>query len=172
MELKKGLVQLYTGNGKGKTTAGLGQAIRASGQGLRVGIIQFFKGRCSGEQRMAKRLNLKIYSFCPVHPALGGERKKAKRECREGLRFAQEIIQSKKYDLIILDEINIATRDRLVEVNDVLTLIKKKPKKVELILTGRGASKKIIASSDLVTEMRKIKHPYQKGVRAKRGIEY
>jgi cob(I)alamin adenosyltransferase len=182
MKLKKGLVQVYTGNGKGKTTAAWGQAMRASGQGLKVGIIQFFKGKGSGVSRpswrgageaiMAKRLKLNLYSFCPVHPFFGGEREKLKRECRKGLAFAKKLVMSKKYDLIILDEINIAMRDRLIEVNRVLDLIKKKPKGVELILTGRGAPKKIMDEADLVTEMREIKHPYQKRIKGRRGIEY
>jgi len=172
MKLKKGLVQVYTGNGKGKTTAAWGQAMRASGQGLRVGIIQFFKGKGSGEAKIAKKLSLDVYSFCPVHPFFGGKREKLEKECREGLIFAKKIIQSKKYDLIILDEINIAMKDKFIGVNEVLDLIKKKPKGVELILTGRGAPKKIIEVADLVTEMREIKHPYQKGIKGRRGIEY
>ncbi len=172
MKLKKGLVQVYTGNGKGKTTAAWGQAMRASGQGLKVGIVQFFKGKGSGEAKMAKKLKLDIYSFCPVHPFFGGKRKELKRECREGLAFAKEMIQSKKYDLIILDEINIAMKDGLMEVNEVLDLIENKSKGVELILTGRGAPKKIIERADLVTEMREIKHPYKKGIKGRRGIEY
>jgi len=172
MKLKRGLIQVYTGNGKGKTTAAWGQAMRASGQGLKVGIIQFFKGKGSGEAKTAKKLNLDVYFFCPVHPYFGGKRKKLEKECREGLIFAKKIIQSKKYDLIILDEINIAMKDELIEVNEVLDLIKNKPKEVELILTGRGAPKKIIESAGLVTEMKEVKHPYQKGIKGRRGIEY
>lgn len=172
VELKRGLVQVYTGDGKGKTTAAWGQAIRASGQGLKVAIIQFFKGKGSGEAKMAKKLKLDVYSFCPVHPFFGGKKEKLKKECGEGLAFAKRLVTSKKHDMIILDEINIALRDRLIEVNGVLDLIKKKPKGVELILTGRGAPKKIIEAADLVTEMREFKHPYQKGIKGRRGIEY
>ena len=172
MKLKRGLVQVYTGNGKGKTTAAWGQAMRASGQGLRVGIVQFFKGKGSGEAKMARKLKLDVYSFCPVHPFFGGKKEKLRKECQEGLVFVKEMIQNKKYDIIILDEINIAMKDRLMEVNEVLSLIKKKPKEVELILTGRGAPKKIMEAADLVTEMREIKHPYQKGIKGRRGIEY
>lgn len=182
MKLKRGLVhpapfqgggvQVYTGNGKGKTTAAWGQAMRALGQGLKVVIIQFFKAKGSGEARIAKKLKLDVYSFCPVHPSFGGEREKLKKECREGLIFAKKLVMSKRYDLIVLDEINIALRDRLIELSDVLNLIKKKPKEVELILTGRGAPKKIMEAADLVTEMREIKHPYQKGIKGRRGIEY
>ena len=146
--------------------------MRASGQGLRVGIVQFFKGKGSGEAKMAKKLNLSVYSFCLVHPFFGGKKEKLEKECQEGLAFAKKLIQSKKYDLAILDEINIALRDGFIEVNEVLDLIKKKPKGVGLILTGRGAPKKIIEAADLVTEMREIKHPYQKGIKGKRGIEY
>lgn len=181
---QRGGVQVYTGNGKGKTTAAWGQAMRASGQGLKVAIIQFFKERGSGEAKMAKKLKIDVYSFCPVHPFFGGKREKfppkarsrpfgaEKKECRKGLAFAKKLIQSKKCDLIILDEINIAMRDRFIEVNEVLDLIKNKPKGVELILTGRKAPKKIMEVADLVTEMREIKHPYQKGIKGRRGIEY
>ena len=185
MKLKRGLIQVYTGNGKGKTTAAWGQAMRASGQGLKVAIIQFFKGKGSGvprpswrgagEAKMARELHLSVYSFCPIHPFFGGKREKLRKECKEGLAFAKEMLRSKKYDLVILDEINIAMKDRLIEVNGVLDLIKKKPKGVELILTGRGAPKKIMEAADLVTEMREIKHPYQKGIKGikgRRGIEY
>ena len=172
MKLKKGLVQVYTGNGKGKTTAAWGQAMRASGQGLKVCLIQFFKRKGSGEAKIAKKLNLRIYSFCPVHPFFGGKREKLKKECREAIAFAKETIQSKRYDLVILDEINIAMRDRLIGVNEVLDLIKNRPKEVELILTGRKAPKKIMETADLVTEMREVKHPYQKGIKERRGIEY
>lgn len=121
---------------------------------------------------MAKNLKLDVYSFCPVHLFFGGKRKKLEKECQEGLAFVKKMIQSEKYDLLILDEINIALRDRLIEVNEVLNLIEKKPKGVELILTGRGAPKKIVEAADLVTEMREIKHPYQKGIKGRRGIEY
>jgi len=181
-KLKKGLVQVYTGKGKGKTTAAWGQAMRASGQGLRVAIVQFFKGKGSGvprpswrgagEAKMARKLNLSVYSFCPVHPFFGGKREKLKRECRGAIAFAKKLIQSKKYDMVILDEINIAMKDRLIEINEVLDLIKKKPKGMELILTGRDAPKKIMDAADLVTEMREIKHPYQKGIKGRKGIEY
>jgi len=181
-KLKRGLVQVYTGKGKGKTTAAWGQAMRASGQGLRVAIVQFFKGKGSGvprpswrgagEAKMARKLNLSVYSFCPVHPFFGGKREKLKRECRGAIAFAKKLIQSKKYDMVILDEINIAMKDRLIEINEVLDLIKKKPKGMELILTGRDAPKKIMDAADLVTEMREIKHPYQKGIKGRKGIEY
>jgi len=172
MKLKKGMVQVYTGSGKGKTTAAWGQALRASGQGLRVAIVQFFKGKGSGEAKMARKSKLAVYFFCPVHPFFGGKREKLEKECREGLIFAKKIIMSKKYDLVILDEIIIAMKDRLIEINEVLDLIKKKPGGVELILTGRGAPKKITKHANLVTEMREIKHPYQKGIKGRKGIEY
>lgn len=171
-KLKRGLVQVYTGRGKGKTTAAWGQVLRASGQGLKVAIIQFFKGKGSGEARMAKKLKLDVYSFCPVHPSFGGKKEKLKKECGEGLAFAKKLVMRKKHDMIILDEINIAMRDRLIEVNGVLDLIKEKPKGVELILTGRGAPKKITKQANLVTEMREAKHPYQKGIKGRKGIEY
>jgi len=172
---KKGLIQVYTGHGKGKTTAALGQAMRAAGQGLKVYIIQFMKGwPYYGElDTVGKAANVTIRQF--GRPDYVNKRKPDPvdiRMAREGLDHSREIVTSGEYDLVILDEINVALEWKLIRLQDVLSLLDEKPEQVELILTGRYAHPEIIARADLVTEMREIKHPYQKGVISRRGIDY
>ncbi len=170
--MKEGLVQVYTGNGKGKTTAAIGQAIRALGRGYKVCFIQFFKKSESGEVKILKNFpNLKLLHPLPFYPAEKNQ-DFLKQKIETILPKISKIIKSENYDLVILDEINIALRNELLKERDILDLLKNKPKSVELILTGRGATKKIIESADLVTEMKEIKHPLTKGVKARRGIEY
>jgi len=175
MKLEKGLVQVYTGNGKGKTTAALGLALRAVGREMQVCMIQFMKGGGPyGEQLAAERLapHLTI-----IQTGRGGwTRKDAPTPedlemARKALELATETLTGGRYDLVILDEINNAVHYGLVPVDDVLALIRRKPDTVELILTGRNAHKKIIEAADLVTEMRELKHYYSKGVPARTGIE-
>ncbi len=170
--MKKGLVQVYTGNGKGKTTAAVGQTIRALGRGYQVCFIQFFKKSESGEVKILKNFpNLKLLHPLQFYPT-EKNRNFLKKKIETILPKISKIIKSENYDLVILDEINIALRNELLKERDILDLLKNKPKSVELILTGRGATKKIIESADLVTEMKEIKHPLTKGVKARRGIEY
>ena len=172
----KGLVQIFTGEGKGKTTAALGTVLRAAGHGLKISIIFFIKGRSSqGEYKALATLpNVKVASFGlrqfiyknnVINPA-------EKAQAQAALAAAREDITSGKFDLVVLDEVNVAIYFRLLEVQEVLRLIKDKPPQVELILTGRNADEKLIAAADLVTEMGKIKHPYDKGVKARKGIEF
>ncbi|MCQ9207361.1 MAG: cob(I)yrinic acid a,c-diamide adenosyltransferase [Omnitrophica bacterium] len=173
MKLKKGLVQVYTGNGKGKTTAAFGLALRATGAGLKVYILQFIKGRFYSELAAFKRIKgLKIVQSgrgCFI-------RKKPNQRDRDlaekGLLKAEANIMSGIYDVVILDEVNVALHFELLNTEDIITLIKKKPKNVELVLTGRYCPQEILKQADLVTEMREIKHPYRKGIGARRGIEY
>ena len=170
--MKKGLVQVYTGNGKGKTTAAIGQAIRVLGSGYKVCFIQFFKKSESGEVKILKSFpNLKLLHPLPFYPA-EKNRDFLKKKIETILLRISKIIKSENYDLVILDELNIALRNELLEERDILDLLKNKPKSVELIFTGRGATKKIIESADLVTEMKEIKHPFKKGIKARKGIEY
>ncbi len=170
--MKKGLVQVYTGNGKGKTTAAIGQAIRALGQDYKVCLIQFFKKPTSGETKILKNLpNIKLIHPLPFYPE-EKNRDFLKKKIKDILPAISKIIKSKTYDLVILDEINIALRDHLLPEDDILNLIKNKPKSVELILTGRGATEKIIKAADLVTELKEVKHPWRKRIKARRGIEY
>ena len=173
--LEKGVVHVYTGNGKGKTTAALGLGLRAIGHGLKVYMIQFMKGGFNyGEYRSVKLLpNFKIVQFGRpelVNPSNPTE--EDVKAVREALNHAREIIMSGEYDVVILDEINVAIDFKLIDVQDVLELIKNKPKHVELILTGRYAPSEIIKAADLVTFMREIKHPYRQGLPARKGIDY
>ncbi|MHB1415354.1 MAG: cob(I)yrinic acid a,c-diamide adenosyltransferase [Chloroflexota bacterium] len=170
---RTGLVQVYTGDGKGKTTAALGLALRASGQGLRVGFIQFLKGyaRC-GEHRFVERWP----AFRIVQPAS----RSVFRQDEEGLRAAaeealgltREALASREYDLLILDEALTALKLKALTLDEVLGLIGGKPADLELVLTGRGAPPEVIGAADLVTEMVPHKHPFDRGVKARKGIEY
>jgi len=170
-----GLVQVYTGEGKGKTTAALGLALRATGHGFRVYIIQFMKGRINyGELESAKRIrNLTIVQFGRAEFVDKQKPEKIDIDyARRGLDHAKEIVASGKYDMVVLDEINVALEFKLIPLEEVLQLIKNKPKNVELILTGRYAHPKILELADLVSEIKEVKHPYQKGIQGRRGIEY
>jgi len=175
MKLTQGFIQVYTGNGKGKTTASLGLALRAVGHEMMVCMIQFMKGgRPAGEHLAASKL-------APYLTIIRtGREGRVNRDnpdpedvrlAREALVIATQIVTDGKYDIVILDEINGAIACGLVSVDEVLSLIKAKPFKVELVLTGRNADEKIIASADLVTEMNEVKHYYKAGVTARQGIE-
>jgi len=176
MRLKQGMVQVYTGDGKGKTTAALGQALRAIGHGFMVYMIQFMKGyREYGELEAAKRLypNLIIEQFGRFTHVIKGKPEKIDVEFAEkGLKKAREIIQSGEWDIVILDEVNVAINFGLLKLEDVLELIKIKPSHVELILTGRYAPKEILEVADLVSEVKEVKHPYHKQIGPRMGIEY
>jgi cob(I)alamin adenosyltransferase len=174
-KLENGLVQVYTGNGKGKTTAAFGLALRAVGRGLKVYVIQFIKGGFDyGELYVVDKLpNLKLKAFgrgkfITEKPAGKEDVKLAE----EALALAEAVVRSGKYDIVILDEINVALHLGLIKTEKVLELMKNRPKHVELILTGRYAPNEIIEVADLVTEMREVKHPFNKGYQARKGIEY
>jgi cob(I)alamin adenosyltransferase len=174
-KLEKGMVQVYTGNGKGKTTAALGLAFRAVGRGLAVYMIQFAKGggRC-GEHLAAERFAPCFIIVQMGHGGWLGREKpgpEAVRMAREALEMAREAVTCERYDLVILDEINIAVFHGLVAVEDLLRLIREKGEHVELVLTGRNAAPEVIEAADLVTEMRDVKHYYKAGVKARIGIE-
>jgi cob(I)alamin adenosyltransferase len=172
---RRGLVQVYTGNGKGKTTAAFGQALRAVGQGFRVCIIQFMKGRKYGEFLAAERylpnLTVRISGLdsfvmrdnpAPLDIELA----------KQGLALAREAVASGDYEMVILDEINVAVDFKLIPVADVIDLIQTRPPAVDLILTGRYAPPEIIALADTVSEIREIKHHYNAGIKDRAGIEY
>ena len=174
-KLKKGLVQVYTGNGKGKTSAAFGLALRAIGNDLKVFVIQFIKGGFDyGELRAVKflpNLELKAFGrgkFISQTPPEEEDVKLA----REGFELAKKVIEGGDFDIVILDEINVAMHLKLIGVNEVLGLIRNKPRHVELVLTGRNAPSEIVEIADLVTEMKEIKHPYTLGVKPRKGIEY
>lgn len=172
--MQHGLIQIYTGNGKGKTTAALGLTMRAVGAGLKVYLGQFIKKGSFSEIKALRRL----------HPVITA--RQYGRGCfvrgkpvpadilsaRKGLNALSRAMLCGKYDLVIADEIFCALNAELITAKEILRLIDKKPLSVELVLTGRNAPKKIIKKADLVTEMRKIKHPFDRGIGGRKGIEY
>lgn len=172
---RQGLVQVYTGDGKGKTTAALGLAFRASGHGLKTYIIQFMKGEIYyGELGAAERLPENITIKQMGRPDFVDKKNPARIDiemAEEALKLAKDVITGGKYEIVVLDEINVALDFGLIKLEDVMELIEDKPPEVELILTGRYAPAEIIERADLVTEMTEIKHPYNAGVEARIGIE-
>jgi len=171
----RGLVQVFTGDGKGKTTAALGVVIRALGHGLRVCVVFFMKGDYPyGECNILSKLpNVNIARFGSlgfIDPT--NIKPEEKEQARQALAAAREAVLSGSYDLVVLDEVNLAVAWNLVELDEVIKLITDKPRNVELILTGRKADTKLIQLADVVTEMLKIKHPYDEGMKARKGIEY
>ncbi len=173
-----GLVIVYTGNGKGKTTAALGMALRAIGYDHKICMIQFIKGSWHyGEMTSSKRLEPE-FELTAVGKGFVGilddntPKDVHQKIAREAIEIAKQKILSEKYDIVILDEINYAVNLGLVDVGDVLELVKIRPKKLNLVLTGNHVKQQLVDVADLVTEMREIKHPFQKGIRAKRGIDF
>jgi len=171
----KGLVEVFTGDGRGKTSAALGVILRALGHGFRVCIIHFMKGNYPyGEQKTLASLpnvTLAVFgreSFVDPNNVQEEDRK----EARKALDAAREAMLSGKYDLVVLDEVNVASAWGLVGLDDVIKLIEDKPENVELILTGRYADQRLIELADLVTEMVAIKHPFNEGIKARPGLDY
>ena len=172
---RQGLVQVYTGNGKGKTTASIGLAVRSAGKGHRVIMIQFMKGKINyGELKGLSQLegaSIEQYG----RPDFVDKANPAQVDIDwavQGLARAKEVVSSGEYDLVILDELNIALDYKLVPLQEVLEMIKGRPSHVELVLTGRYAPPEIIDLADLLTVMTEVKHPYMKGVDAREGIEF
>jgi cob(I)alamin adenosyltransferase len=167
------MIQVYTGNGKGKTTAALGLAIRAAGAGKHVFIGQFIKGQPYSELKSLKKFkNISIEQFGRGCFIKGKPAPKDIEMACAGLESIAAIARQKKFDLIVLDEINIVLDLKLLRTADVLRVLKMLPKKVEVVLTGRNAPKEIIKIADLVSEVKEVKHYFRKGLRARRGIEY
>jgi len=167
------LIQVYTGNGKGKTTAALGLALRAAGAGLKVYICQFLKGKFYCELTSLKKLkNIKLEQFGTTCFIKKAPTAKDVERARCGLKAAKSAICGKRYDIVILDEVNVALRLGLLKLEDILSLIKNARAKKEIILTGRNAHPKIIEVADLVSEIKERKHYFKKGVKARRGIEF
>jgi len=178
------MIQVYTGDGKGKTTAAAGLAVRAVGAGKKVCLVQFMKGQASSEVKVLEGLGVKVFRF-------GGKNfvdkknpsKEDVEEARKGLDIVNTICRGEAclargpitigpYEIVIIDEILVAVFFKLISEEDVLKLMKSTPPEIELVLTGRGATPRMIELSDLVTEMKCVKHPYDKGVMARKGIEF
>jgi cob(I)alamin adenosyltransferase len=167
------MIQLYTGNGKGKTTAALGQAIRASGHGMRVFIGQFVKGMPYSELTVLESLPLiEIHQFGRDCFIKHSPEKADIEAAQTGWKRVKEIISSQSFDVLILDELCIALFYKLIESIEVIETLRNAPAEMEIIITGRYASDELIALADLVTEMRSIKHYYDNGTEARKGIEY
>ncbi len=175
MKLEQGFVQIYTGNGKGKTTAAIGQAVRAVGRGLRVCFVQFMKDFPYGELSVLKQLapQLELHRYGTDTFVFKKEPPSAAliAEMKQGLKTAEKALCSEEFDLVILDEVLVSIYFKLFTEEEVLAVVKKRPKKVELILTGRYAPDSLKKVADLISEIREVKHYYQKGVSARRGIE-
>ncbi len=166
----RGYVQVYTGNGKGKTTAAIGLAIRAAGAGIKVFIGHFLKGKKTSEHNILDKLSslIKVEFYGREGFNITSEDEKI---VKKGFERIKEIINSKEYGVVIMDEINIAVHFGLLDVEEVISTVKDKPPELELVLTGRNAHPKILELADLITEMKEIKHYIKKGIKARVGIE-
>jgi len=170
-----GYIQIYTGNGKGKTTAALGLALRAAGHGLKTYIGQFLKGQKYGELDSIKKLSplISITQFGRntfVHVSQNPDKEDIEK-ANQGLQTCLKTMLSGLYDIIVLDEVNVALYFKLIKEKDILAFLERKPKNIEVILTGRYAPESLLAKADLVTEMKEIKHYYSAGTKARDGIE-
>ncbi|MEN6370720.1 MAG: cob(I)yrinic acid a,c-diamide adenosyltransferase [Armatimonadota bacterium] len=177
MKIEHGMVHVYTGNGKGKTTVALGLALRAIGWGLRVMMVQFVKGyKEIGEIKYAElsggRFDIKQFALDTKRGIRELEVRSRRQEAERAVAFAEEAIKSGDYDLVILDELSVALHYELLDMGRVLRLIREKPSSVELVITGRNAPKELIEAADYVTEMRMIRHPYRKNIQARPGVDY
>jgi cob(I)alamin adenosyltransferase len=173
--MEKGIVQIYTGKGKGKTTAAVGLSVRAASYGLKIGFFQFFKPSCGETEVLKKFKNIHVHSYSVKHPSFqhfsAGELEEYKKKFIGDWQKIIKTIRKSNYDLVILDEILIAVRDKFLSEKALLDFLKKKPSLTEIVLTGRYITQNIIECADLVTEMKKIKHPFP-GLKARQGIDY
>jgi cob(I)alamin adenosyltransferase len=174
MSIKNGKIHIYTGSGKGKTTAAIGLGIRATGANNKVFMIQFMKGRRYSElESLDKIKNFDYIQF--GRDEFVSKEKPAEIDinlAKKGFDFAKKIMSSNKYDMLILDELNVAVDFNLISLEKVIKLINQKPDKMELILTGRYAHPELVKIADVVTEMLEIKHPYHSGIMARKGIDF
>ncbi|MEW6102343.1 MAG: cob(I)yrinic acid a,c-diamide adenosyltransferase [bacterium] len=171
------MLQVYTGDGKGKTTSACGLAIRAIGQGMRVCYIHFHKDPEKygyGEIMVLEKLGVDIYGFAKKHPYFDKDvkNKEIRNECLSGLEFVKKLYQENKYDVLILDEIIVSLRDGFIKEAEFLEILEKKPENLELVLTGRDFPENLIENVDLVSEIKNIKHPFDKGIKGRKGIEF
>ena len=174
---ERGLIQVYTGDGKGKSTAAIGQAVRAAGHGFKVGFVFFFKDPEAfgcGEYEPLQKLGIKTSFFARKRPHFHKDVSfdEVGRECLRGLEFIKGLFADETWDMLVLDELIIAIRDGFLKEEKVLSLLEAKTQRLELILTGRGATEGIVRKADLVSEVKKVKHPYEQGIKSREGIEY
>ncbi len=173
--MKKGLLIVLTGNGKGKTTSALGIAFRAMGHGLKVCFIQFIKGSWKyGELESAKRFN-DLLDFYVMGKGFTWQSENLEEDikiAREAWSFAKDVIKSSKYEIVILDELTYLVKYKMIDEEEMVNSLLNRPEGLTVVVTGRDASKLLIDSADLVTEMISIKHPYDVGIKAQKGIEY
>lgn len=175
--MKQGLVHIYTGDGKGKTTAAIGLAVRAAGHNKRVYILQFLKARTTGELEIAKKLPMITFERTNISRKFifqmnEEEKKELQEETEKAWNRLREITRESEYEIVIVDEIMGAIKNGLISLKEVIDLIKDKSPEKELILTGREAPDELIELADYVTEMKLIKHPYRKDIPARKGIEF
>ncbi|MBN2546987.1 MAG: cob(I)yrinic acid a,c-diamide adenosyltransferase [Spirochaetes bacterium] len=174
----KGLIQVYEGNGKGKTTAAIGTAIRAAGHGLKTIIFHFFKSEQTGEaSALMKFKDLITSHFCSsqrkfIYDMNETEKQILKDETIASFNIAKALINNKKADIFIFDEISYPLNNNFISMDNLLKLLKNKPENIEIILTGRDMPEEIIQTADLVTEMKKIKHPFDVGIKSRKGFDY
>jgi cob(I)alamin adenosyltransferase len=171
--MMEGYIQVYTGDGKGKTTAAIGLAVRALGAGLRVCIIQFMKlGRSSEFELLSSYgSKLDLHSFGPEAFITGEPTTEDIEAAEKGLKVSHDAVMGDRYDVVILDEANMAVYFKLIELSSLLGIMESKPRNVELVITGRNAHPQVIEKADLATEMKMVKHYYEKGVKSRQGIE-
>jgi cob(I)alamin adenosyltransferase len=172
---KLGLLHVYTGDGKGKTTAALGLGMRAAGHGLKVVVVQFMKGRINyGELESARKLpGFEIHQFGRAE--FVDKAKPAQVDidlARKGLEFAKDVLEKRGCDLLVLDELSCAVEWRLVPLGEVLEILRSRPEGIEVVVTGRYAPKELLEMADVVTNMVEVRHPFQKGVLGREGVEY
>lgn len=174
--MQKGYIHIYTGNGKGKTTAAIGLAIRAKSRGLRVLFVQFMKGGAeAGEISFLKKLSISTKKFSKIlspyfHPE--ADRAILKKEVANAMMSIKKIMQEERFDLIILDEFTHLIFEGLLAEKDAVDFVLNKPEAIEVVITGRGATENLIAAADYVTDMKMIKHPITSGIKARKGIEF
>ena len=176
--MEQGLIQIYTGEGKGKTTAAVGLLTRAIGNGLNCRFVSFFKNferYCPGELSILQKLGVKVDSFVKYSPCFDPDIpfENMRKDCIDALEFVlNDLFSDSSIDLLVLDEINNALRHEFISSQELIALMDKKPKTMELILTGKGATEAVMKKADLVSQIKKIKHPYDNNIGARKGIEY
>lgn len=177
MKLEKGLIQIYTGDGKGKTTAALGQGIRSAGNGLKVYMVQFLKTYETGELKIIDQIdNFSVFRFESKKDFfwnLNDEQKKLlKKETDNAIKFISKTLSERECDVLILDEVFGSLKNKMIDKDELISILKNKPESVEVVLTGRDAPEEIMELADYVSEINMVKHPFEKGINSRKGIEY